>query len=406
MRTFNLVSKKNLKCLLALSIISLIIYSCTQSNGDGDLYELKHGIYYLELDGSPSQMGKRHGLAFKGIIPKVVDAYKQNVYEVFGEENGKAIIDWALTKAGFTNDLKEYLPRVYEEIAALAKAAELPVEDILLINMNEEIFFAGPVALNIAPKHSLSPVGTVIQIQTDDREKLCAQNVDCKLDLSGQQLMIRYQYPDREILIYTFVGRVGGIGVNDKGLSVLAAKLPQGKNRQSDGLGLNYTLRLVLEQDNVDKALARLKRTRKFSAYSYALGDYEKSVITEESGDNFVSSPMLQYPGFQCHTNHMLWIESQSRIDLAGAFENGEPLDGVDSFYTTERLEQAKAVLLSDLREIDDDRLRALLTTPNINSDGDMTTMQSAIIEYDEEEIDMIISAGADPERKWNRYDF
>lgn len=414
MKKFNPISKKNLKFLITLSLISIIIYSCSDDDDDDDLYEYDHGIYYIELDGSPSQMGKKHGIAFKEKIHDAVYKYKQNIYKTFGKENGNLIIDWALTKATFTDDLKNKLPHVYQEIEALAAASELPVEDILLINLNEEITHAAPAALNITPKQNVLQGGTIIQVQTDNREKLSAQNIEYEnSSLDKQQLMIRYKYTDREILIYTFIGRVGGIGVNSKGLSVLATNLPQGEKGGSDGLAQNYLLRLILEQDNVDSALEILKNTNRFAAYSYALADYKKSTITEESGDKFVSSPMLQYPGFQCHTNHMQWIEPKNRIDIPGIFENGEPVKAASSFYTIERLEQIKATLLPNpedteiIEDIDDDELQDIFTSPKINSTSpDFVTLQSAIIEYDEEALDMIISAGSDPDRKWNRYDF
>ena len=407
MKIFNPILNKYVKFLLILSFISLIIYSCTDDDGD-DLFDYEDGIYYLELDGSPSQMGQKYGQAFKDIIRDSVEKYKQNVYTTFGEENGKLIIDWALTKAGFTKDLKQYLPNVYKEIESLALAVDLPVEDILLINMDEEITQAAPIVLNIEPKQIITPVSTLMQAQREEEEKLCAQNTGYdNPDLDGRQMVIRYKFPNREILIYTFIGRVGGIGVNDKGLSVLAAKLPQGKIRQSDGLGLNYVIRLLLQLDDVDNAIATLKKTRKLSSYSYALADYKQSVITEESDGQFVSSPMLQYPGFQCHTNHMLWIEPKNRINIPSIFENGEPLPGQKSFYTVERLEQAKAGLTGDLDDIDDDRLEELLIKLNINSTGpDYKTLQSVIIEYDDDEIEMIVSAGSDPEREWDDYDF
>lgn len=407
MKFFNPISSRYVKFLLILSFISLIIYSCTDDDDD-ELYDYEDGIYYLELDGSPSQMGQKYGQAFKDIIRDSVEKYKQNVYKTFGEENGKLVIDWALTKAGFTKDLKEYLPHVYKEIESLALAVDLPVEDILLINMDEEITHAAPIALNIEPMQIITPVSTLMQVQREDDEKLCAQNTGYNNpNLAARQLVIRYKYPNKEILIYTFIGRVGGVGVNDKGLSVLAANLPQGKKRQSDGLGLNYVLRLLLELEDVENAVETLKKIRKFVPYSYALADYKRSVITEESGDQFVSSPMLQYPGYKCHTNHMLWIEPKDRLDIPGVFESGLPLLGKKSFFTIERLEQAKAAFTGDLHEIHDDELKDLLTRPQMNStSNDHKTLQSAIIKYDEDDIDLIVSAGSDPERDWNRYDF
>ncbi|MCF7955697.1 MAG: C45 family peptidase [Phycisphaerae bacterium] len=407
MKLFNQISNRYVKFLLTLSLISLIIYSCTDDDDD-ELYDYEDGVYYLELDGSPSQMGQRHGMAFKDEIRDSVEKYKQNVYKTFGKENGKLIIDWALNKAGFTKDLKEYLPHVYKEIQSLAKAVELPVEDILLINMDEEITQAAPVALGIKPEQNITPLATVMQVQREDDEKLCAQNINyANPNLKGRQLVIRYKYPNREILIYTFIGRVGGIGVSDKGLSVLAAKLPQCNKRKSDGLGVNYILRLLLELDDVENAVETLKKIPKFVPYSYAIADYKQSVITEESGDQFLSSPMLQYPGYQCHTNHMLWIEPKEVPDIPGIFERCEPLPDKESFFTIERLEQAKAALSGDLHEIHDDELEELLTRPKINSTIDeYKTLQSAIIKYDEDDIDLIVSAGSDPERDWSSYDF
>ena len=65
MKVFNRISNKYIKFMLLLSVVSLVFYSCTESDKD-ELYEFDNGIYYLELDGSPSQMGQKQWLLGAG----------------------------------------------------------------------------------------------------------------------------------------------------------------------------------------------------------------------------------------------------------------------------------------------------------------------------------------------------
>lgn len=79
--------------------------------------------------------------------------------------------------------------------------------------------------------------------------------------------MIRYIYLNGlKILLYTFAGRVGGIGANSRGLSMTCNTLPEGSKRKNDGLGGTDITRGLLERGSVKDAVAWPKKMPQFGA--------------------------------------------------------------------------------------------------------------------------------------------
>lgn len=401
------------RCLICAVILAAACVGLSTPHADNvieeaaDMYQGENGIYYIELKGTAYEMGYTHGWAFKNQIQQAVDDYKFNVYKTFGEADGTAIIDWALSVADFKNDVIEYAPDIFQEIEGIADGAEVEVDDIILLNMFEEVYEIAPLRFGVAQQEMFGFGCTVFQVQTDLDVKFCGQNADYSSNLNSKQLMIRYIYPDMEILMYGFVGHIGGMGVNSKGLSVFAATLPQGSKRETDGLGSNYILRLLLGLDSVDQVIETLGELPRFGSLCYSIADYSQSVMTESTADEIILTPLPMYPGFQCHTNHMLWTDKSKRNDLPGVFEDGEPIPGELSFNTLERLELADGFIIEAEDAIDRDVFTEMLTAEPINSSNPLLmTLQSAIVEYDAEKISFHVSAGTDPQRQWNEYGF
>lgn len=401
------------KCLICTVILAASCVGLSTPQADNgikvavDMHQGENGIYYIELEGTPYEMGYAHGLAFKSQIQQAVDDYKLSVYKTFGEVDGTAIIDWALSIADFKNDVIVYSPDIFQEIEGIADGSEVQVDDIILLNMFEEIYEVAPLRFGVAQQRMFGFGCTLFQVQTDLDVKFCGQNADYSGNLNSKQLMIRYIYPDMEILMFGFVGRIGGIGVNSKGLSVFAATLPQGSKRETDGLGLNYILRLLLGLDSVDQAIETLRELPRFGSLCYSIADYSQSVMTESTSDEIILAPLPMYPGFQCHTNHMLWTDKSKRNDVPGIFKDGEPIPGEVSFNTLERLERADGFIIEAEEAIDRDVFTQMLTTEPINSSNPLLlTLESAIVEYDVEKISFHVSAGTDPQRQWNEYSF
>jgi hypothetical protein len=204
--------------------------------------------------------------------------------------------------------------------------------------------------------------------------------------------------------MYGFVGQVGGIGVNSHGLSVFVNTLPQGKKRKDDGLGSTFMLRMLLEQESVDAALAKLAKVPRFGGINYTLTDARKGVIAETDAEQVIPREQTESMPFVVGTNHVLHLDH--RHDMPGLYENGEPVPASISL-TLERMAYTRRLLDALGHQLTVDDLKGLLTVTPVNIyHPAFMTLQSAIVVYDGEQIRFLISGGHNPQRDWNEYQF
>ena len=222
-----------------------------------------------------------------------------------------------VTDSGFLRDVKQHFPHVYAEMEGIAEGAGVSVSDILLINMYEEVYEGAAQALDIKPLDPM-PQGKCTAIHCAGRKglpNLNAQNLDYTPNLDGAQLVLHYTYPNGlKILLYTFAGQVGGIGVNNKGLSMVCNTLPEGSKRKNDGLGGTYIARGLLEQDSVAAAVKWLEKMPQFGALNYSLVDATDAVMVEYSPKGLARLEAPKDKQFLAHCNHILKLDDRNEI--------------------------------------------------------------------------------------------
>jgi hypothetical protein len=146
----------------------------------------KNGIYYLELHGIPFEIGRQQGAALKPQILDQIAAMKTQVDGVFGTQNAARIISWVVNKTSFVRDYKQYLPKVYDELTGLAEGAAVPLGDILVINMFEEIWEAAPLRLGLPMFGGVNRACTSCNVTGNPgRPILNGQNMDYTPNLNG-----------------------------------------------------------------------------------------------------------------------------------------------------------------------------------------------------------------------------
>jgi predicted choloylglycine hydrolase len=364
----------------------------------------ENGIYYLELEGTPYEMGRQHGQALAEEIGGSIAEYKANVAKTFGQENSAKIIDWALNQANFRNEVEKYTPHVMDEMQGLADGAGVPFEDMLLHQMFEEVYEAAPLKVGLDLAEAFLGHGCTSFACVSNGRRFNGQNMDYSPNLDGKQAVFRYKTPDKQMLMYGFIGQVGGIGANSKGLSLFVTTLPQGNKREADGLGSTFLLRLLLEQDSVDAAVKALDDLPRFGTLSYALSDFDTSVIVEASADEMaVMEPTADKP-YLAHTNHLL--EIKTRNDLPPFFEDGEAVWGTP-MQSPERLKVAEEFLESHREGLVAEDFLDLFTSPPVNITVEaFMTLQSSLAVYEGDSLTLYVSAGTDPSRGWNKYTF
>lgn len=363
----------------------------------------QNGIYYIAVSGTDYEMGKQHGILLRDQIIDSIADYKANVIKMFGQKHADKIFDWVLNKANFKSSINEHIPDVMKELKGIADGAGVPFDDLLLSNMFEEVYEAAP--LHIGQK----PIGPRVQGCTSftvksGHKRFSGQNMDYSGNLQDKQLVIRYNYPNRQLLMYGFVGQVSGVGVNSNGLSTFVNTLPQGKKRDNDGLGSAFVLRMLLEQDSVDNAIAKLKATPRFAGTNYVLTDHGKGVIIESDANEVILRKQTATTPYVVGTNHVLHLKH--RHNVPGFYEDGEAVRCSISM-TIERMEYAENYIRNAGTELNAKSLKELLTVTPVNFFHPIfMTLQSGVVAYDDNKIYFYVSRGYDPMRKWNKYTF
>jgi hypothetical protein len=374
--------------------------------------ERTNGIYYLELKGTHKEvdkcfgeMGRRHGTLLKKQIRDQVADYRKEVVKCFGKKNGQRILEYVVKGSQFLQDIKKHMRHVYAEMEGIAEGAGVPVTDILLLNMYEEVYEGAPQVLNIKPLPRV-PQGKCTTLNCAGRKglpNLNAQNMDYTPNLDGAQLVIHYTYPKGlKILLYTFAGQVGGIGVNSKGLSMTCNTLPEGSKRKNGGLGGTYITRGLLEQDSVAEAVKWLQKMPQFGTYNYSLVDTREATMVEYSPKGLARLEIPKGKHYLAHANHILKLDDRNE---GPGYPRGKPAGDV-SGKTIARQAKADKLMAGKGPVATVNDLKKVLTTEPVNNSGEWVTLQSIIVVHDRAALRMHASAGNDPRRGWNEYKF
>ena len=363
----------------------------------------ENGIYSIEVSGTPYEMGMQHGRWLRDQIRQSVADYKANIVALYGQKDANRIFDWVLNKADFRSSIEMHIPHVLEELRGIADGAELSFDDVLLSNMFEEVYDAAPLMLGLGGIGSPAQGCTSFTALSGGR-RFAGQNMDFSCNLRGKQALIRYKAPEKQMLLYGFVGQVGGIGVNQKGLSVFVNTLPQGAARESDGLGSAFICRMLLEQSSAADALEKLTTVHRFSGNNFVITDHHTGMVVECDADQAIPRVQTEETRAVVATNHALHLNF--RRDIPGLFTDGEPIRST-IFLSIERMEFAQRMLHAAGDNLKVDDLKVLLTVTPVNFfNHAFETLQSCIVVLDGDQLRMVASAGFDPLRKWNVYTF
>jgi isopenicillin-N N-acyltransferase-like protein len=360
-----------------------------------------NGIYYLELRGTPAEMGRRHGALLKKQIHEQVADYRKNVLATFGKENGERLLKYVVSESRFVKDIRKHFPHVYAEMEGVAEGAGLKLADILLLQMYEEVYEGAAQHLKVTPlKPGQGKCTTLACAGRKGLPNLNAQNLDYTPNLDGAQLMVHYTYPSGlKILMYTFAGQVGGIGLNSEGLSMLCNTLPEGSKRQSDGLGGTYITRGLLERGSAEDAVAWLRRMPQYGCYNYSLADFRGARMAEYSPKGLAVREVPRDTQFLAHTNHLHWLDDRHEIP---GFPGGRPDQDASTAVRQAAADRQLAGKGVTATVAD---LKALLTAAPVNRQAkDWMTLQSLIVVHDRGDLRAYASAGSDPGRAWNVY--
>ncbi|MDF2511928.1 MAG: hypothetical protein K0S04_1794 [Herbinix sp.] len=274
----------------------------------------------IRVCGTPGERGLEYGKQAKELIRESVGVNDRLLALLRG--NGVGELN---RLAGlFLKALRFYDSDALEEMQGIAEGAQVPLEDILRINLMPEL---------MNPYCTDQTLGcTTVGI----KNKLIytvGQTYDWFQECKDLLVVLHFREGEREGLMFTQAGCIGGIGMNNRGLAVLLNYLNNYYIRR-DGASYHCLLRRALWSDSIEDAQRNILRSPAAYGLNLLLAsedgmcmDYE---LTARGADFYV---LGDREDAYVHTNHYrsdrlktriinqnIWKESKGRYDAAKTY--------------------------------------------------------------------------------------
>ncbi|MCP4536944.1 MAG: hypothetical protein GY832_07335, partial [Chloroflexi bacterium] len=208
---------------------------------------------------------------------------------------------------GDTNFLaaaEKWTPHLLEEVRGIAQGAGVGFNAIFGLQLMDE----GAWYLNPVQRDATQRCSSLGCDRDGDRPALLGQNLDWTNLFEGLAVLLHVKYPQSslEVLAPTIPGVIGTCGLNNRSIGVCTNALWRALNSSVDGLPVNFIVRAVLEQDDLDGATNLLHNVQHASGENFMIGDAERVATFECSAHKVVR--YVPYEGARSvyHTNHPL----------------------------------------------------------------------------------------------------
>src|SRR5581483_1746234 len=133
------------------------------------------GFIQIRVSGTPKEMGEQHGEQLRGEIRDLRDALHHHV--LYGQPR---LVGWGVRRAVRTvaRIIEPNIPRRYRiEMAALARAADVPYRDILLLNCFDDVLANLRLLGTLMARLGCSAFALTPE-RTQGDELICGRNLD------------------------------------------------------------------------------------------------------------------------------------------------------------------------------------------------------------------------------------
>ncbi|TGO33107.1 hypothetical protein BHYA_0266g00100 [Botrytis hyacinthi] len=249
----------------------------------------------LLLKGTSKEIGFEHGSLLSAEIKdqmKIYDAMFQSTSSLTWPEVHEIAKEFQTT-------IQQLTPDIYDEMVGIAEGAGVDILDIVALNCRSEIalgrFTDGCTSL-----------GWKMQGKDVEGKMVLAQNWDWTENVQKNLAMVEIGRKGKEkIWMVTEAGIVGKIGFNSAGVGVCLNAI-RARPTHTYKLPIHVALRICLESDSVEKALASIEELGGVASSQHILiADPNRTLSMELSpvGNCFLE-PCDD--GFVAHTNHFI----------------------------------------------------------------------------------------------------
>jgi isopenicillin-N N-acyltransferase like protein len=305
---------------------------------------------FVSVSGQPYERGVQYGRAVADRVRLSASRYGQTLRNIGYSEASERGLIRALEQA-----IGEFQPAYLEEMHGIAAGAEVPFDDIVMINARTEVL-AKARAEKTMPADAEDEDGCtgvlVLPSRSSTGQLIHAQNWDWKADCIDTGIVLRVRNEDGpDYLTFVEAGGLARSGLNAAGVSITANYLESDRDFTQMGVPLSLLRRRVLEEPVFANALRVIATTPKSCSNNLMLG------MAEGFGIDFECAPDEAFPIWPgddqliVHANH--WVNPVARTKLRDTGCENSP----DSYYRDWRVRQ----LLNAAPKVDRNAVKAAL---------------------------------------------
>jgi len=261
-------------------------------------------IPIIKLSGNHRQIGQQHGEIFRERIHAFLDDRLCRLNAILPSPVDMAMLSKNLVK--YAKVIRECLPGLSEELCGLAEGANIQFDEALILQLRREL--TGFSRMQISGDCTTFAVGNGV-------DTTIAQTVDLNGNMQDQLSVLHVNLnsfaSSKTILLVSFTGLLGYLGMNSHGLAI-GLNLVLG-GMWEPGIPGYMAIRYLLDcASSVDEAIAILSTLPLASSRSLTLCDGNRKVIVEYIlGElHFIEEKTL------IHANHFIHKEFQARDEL------------------------------------------------------------------------------------------
>ena len=279
----------------------------------------------IEISGPPRERGRQYGQKAAGRIKKGTTHYFAQLKELSLDAKGIA----ALVR-DYLPVIEAFEPSYIEEMRGIAEGADIPFEDVVLLNARTEIIKLADPAIRARLKTPEDPdgcTGVVVMPQAAGNGRLIhAQNWDWKRECAETAVVLKVRYDDGpDLMTFTEAGALGRCGFNSVGIAITANYLESDRDYRQVGVPLALIRRKVLENEHLALAMRTVYCTKKSAANNMIVSHREGVAIDFECApdETFQVHPQN---GLLVHANHFVSPVALGKLKDTGIFNTPDSL--------------------------------------------------------------------------------
>lgn len=272
----------------------------------------------IEISGLPRERGRQYGAQAAGRIAKGVSHYAAQLQAMgLGWPEIRALVD------DYLPVIERFEPAYVEEMRGIAEGADVPFEQIALLNARTEILKLGSRPdLRARLAAADDPDGctgvVVLPDATRDGTLIHAQNWDWKAECAETAVVLRIRRDDGpDLLTFTEAGGLARCGLNAAGIAITANYLESDRDYCQIGVPLALIRRKVLESEHLALAMRAVYATPKSPS---------NNMIVSHAGGVAIDFECAPDETFQVHPRDGLLVHAnhwQSPVALAKLKDTG-----------------------------------------------------------------------------------